>query len=119
MDMMKVVALLLTATDGQWIGDRNTGTHTGLRQAPHHARAEKETPMNVLTVMELAEIRHAELLEQAERLRLAQRAASRQSGSRRWGRVWRGAVVALRARDHTTRPDLTKPADLALAAETT
>jgi hypothetical protein len=76
--------------------------------------------MNVPKAIALAEIRHAELLGQAAQHRLARRAARPHSGRRRWGHVWRDAVLALRACESATRrPDLMKPADLAPAAETT
>ena len=76
--------------------------------------------MNVLEVMALAEIRHAELLEQAERHRLAQRAAGSRRGRTPWGRALRDELTALRARmSAMRRPDLANPSDLAPAATKT
>ena len=73
--------------------------------------------MNDLKVMALAEIRLAELHEQAAQHRLAQRAAPARRGRKRWGHVLRDAALALRARMSTTRSSLEKPADPAPAAE--
>jgi hypothetical protein len=68
---------------------------------------------------EVAAIRHAEILEQAAQYRLARRDASPHSGRRRWSQALRDAVAALRVTGSATRrPGLTKPVDLAPAAET-
>jgi hypothetical protein len=76
--------------------------------------------MNVLKAIALAEIRHAELLEQAERHRLAQRAAGSRRGRTPWGSVLGDGLTALRAgMSALRRPGLTKPADLAPAATET
>jgi hypothetical protein len=76
--------------------------------------------MNVLKVIALAEIRHAELLEQAEQLRLRQRAANSGRDRNRWGRIVRHEFTALRARmSLMRRPDLPKQTDLAPAATET
>ncbi len=76
--------------------------------------------MNALKAIALAEIRHAELLEQAEQHRLAHQAAGSRRGRTPWGRVLRDDLTALRARvSALRRPGLTKPADLAPAATET
>jgi hypothetical protein len=77
--------------------------------------------MNVLKAIALAEIRHAELLEQAEQLRLAQRAVDTRRRGKPWDRGVRNGLAAMRARTRAIRrPGLTKPANLAPeAAETT
>ena len=76
--------------------------------------------MNVLKVIALAEIRHAELLEQAEQLRLAQRAADSRGVRKQRGSVLRDELTALRAHiGAMRRPVLTKPTDLAPAATET
>jgi hypothetical protein len=67
----------------------------------------------------VAEIRHAELLEQAAHHRLTRRAAGPHSGRRWWSHVLRDVVMALRvAGSSTRRPRLTKHADLASVVET-
>ena len=67
----------------------------------------------------VAGIRHAELVEQAAQYRLARRDARPHSGRRRWSQALRDAMLALRfAGSSTRRPGLTKPVDLAPAAET-
>lgn len=69
--------------------------------------------------MELAEIRHAEFLEEAAQHRQERRAARLHRGRRRWGPVVRDAVVALRvAGSSMRRPGLTQPVDLAPVVET-
>ena len=71
-------------------------------------------------VIAVAEIRRTELLDQAAQHRLAQRAADSRHGRKPWGRVVRDELTALRARiSAMRRPDLTKPADLALATTET
>jgi hypothetical protein len=72
-------------------------------------------------VIAVAEIRRAELLDQAEQHRLAQLAGNSRRGRQEWGSVLRDELTALRARvSAIQRPGLTKPADLApAAAETT
>jgi hypothetical protein len=76
--------------------------------------------MNDLKAIALAEIRLAELHEQAEQYRLAQRAADSRRGRKRWGSVLRDELTALRARmSAMQRPGLTKPADLEPAATET
>jgi hypothetical protein len=75
--------------------------------------------MDFRTAMDLAEIRHAELLAHAARHRQTRRAERRHSGRRRWSRVLRDAVLVVCAGGSSIRrPNLTKPANLAPAAET-
>jgi hypothetical protein len=68
----------------------------------------------------LAEIRLAELHEQAAQHRLARLAVGSSRGRTAWGRVVRDELTALRARiSAMRRSDLTKPAGLAPAATET
>ena len=76
--------------------------------------------MNDRMMMAFAEIRLAELLEQAEQHRLAHRAADSGRGRKPWGRVLQDVLTALRARvSAMRRSGLTKPADLTPAATET
>jgi hypothetical protein len=75
--------------------------------------------MDFLKAMELAHVRHAELLEQAAQHRLAGRAAGPHGARRRRSQAVQDAVMALRVRGRATlRSDLLQPADLTSAAET-
>jgi hypothetical protein len=68
-------------------------------------------------VIAVAEIRLAELHEQAEQHRLAQRAAGSSRGRKEWGS---DLLMALRSRmSALRRPDLAKASDLAPAATKT
>ncbi len=71
-------------------------------------------------VIALAEIRLAELHEQAEQHRLARLAVGSSRGRKEWGSVLRDDLTALRARiSAMRRPDLAKSPDLAPAATET
>ncbi|MBA3450302.1 MAG: hypothetical protein H0T18_03705 [Chloroflexia bacterium] len=74
--------------------------------------------VNFTTLMMLAEIRQAELLEQAEHYRLLKQAATLNVERGRRGTDFTAAVMALRARLNGSgrRSALTKPIDLAAAA---
>ena len=76
--------------------------------------------MNVLKAIALAEIQHAELLEHAEQIRLAQGAMDSRQGRKPRGSVVREGLAALRARiGAMRRPVLAGPSDLAPAATET
>jgi hypothetical protein len=75
--------------------------------------------MDVFSVMDLAAIRHAELIEEAAQQRLMRSAVAHHRGRRRWRLAVRDAVMAFRVAIATTRrADRTKPSPLAPATET-
>ncbi len=74
--------------------------------------------VNYTTFMMLAEIRQAELLDQAEHYRLLKQAASLNAGRGLRGTDLKAELLALRSRLHAMRrgAGFTKPIDLAPAA---